>query len=426
MMYFSGHTLAICLFAALTSVSVASFQEACHDGATCDDIPMTDVARASALLQTKSASVTQATQAQVHEACVEVPAILLEMHAQTVQRQASAPSLYVKQEPTFSGTEAASMRACGSTETASQQEHLGEPSGTVCTLFGQQGTCAVSPSAQHGQRGCDIGQWAACENQGVTYPNGPQGPTAPKTGGDCSASGLQGTCQVGGTKRQGFGGFQSFLTCEIDHRPNEDLLYVACDRVKAIYPMPPGTDMSCRVDMGDGEAAKEGTCVGLTRGAWWCELGQSAACQGQGIDKRCDLLGQEGKCSRNSFGYMYCNIWPIAPTNPVIDPRTPTGATGATGTTSSLDAAGFRATTSLCCPSEMEQFFNRLLTFLGYSVCSKPHVQGLMHWFQCVPDMDFQYMLDVIANGNPCKYWSPLGTNCPVLSSECAGHWCGH
>merc|ERR1719197_684859 len=94
------------------------------------------------------------------------------------------------------------------------------------------------------------------------------------------------------------------------------------------------------------------------------------------------------------------------------------------GATASLDAAGFLATTSLCCPVEMETFFNRLLDKMGYDVCSKPHVQGLMHWFHCVPNMDFQYVIDTIVNGNPCKYWAPKGEVCPVLSPECQGKWC--
>jgi hypothetical protein len=72
----------------------------------------------------------------------------------------------------------------------------------------------------------------------------------------------------------------------------------------------------------------------------------------------------------------------------------------------------------------MEVFFTALLHSLGYEVCSWPHVQGLMHWFTCVPDMDFQYMLDIIKDGNPCKYWAPTGQTCPVLSEQCAGHWC--
>merc|ERR1719453_1515094 len=72
----------------------------------------------------------------------------------------------------------------------------------------------------------------------------------------------------------------------------------------------------------------------------------------------------------------------------------------------------------------MEGFFNRLLISLGYNVCSKPHIQGLMHWFSCVPDMDFEYVLSIIANGNPCKYWAPLGESCPVLSDACMGHSC--
>merc|ERR1719197_1816607 len=58
------------------------------------------------------------------------------------------------------------------------------------------------------------------------------------------------------------------------------------------------------------------------------------------------------------------------------------------GEDATLDAAGFKEVTSLCCPSEMEAFFGRLLAKMGLAVCSKPHVQGLMHWFSCVPDMD--------------------------------------
>jgi hypothetical protein len=92
----------------------------------------------------------------------------------------------------------------------------------------------------------------------------------------------------------------------------------------------------------------------------------------------------------------------------------------------SLDAVGFQAITSLCCPGDMETFFTRLLVARGLQVCSKPHIQGLVHWFSCVPDMDFNYVLDVIDNGNhkSCKYWAPTGTTCPTLSSECEGKFC--
>jgi hypothetical protein len=96
----------------------------------------------------------------------------------------------------------------------------------------------------------------------------------------------------------------------------------------------------------------------------------------------------------------------------------------ASGALVSLDAKGFKEVTSLCCPPEMEVFFNRLLDSLDLDVCSIPHIQGLMHWFSCVPDMDFQYMLDVINKGNPCKYWTPRGDACPSLSPKCAGQYC--
>jgi len=191
---------------------------------------------------------------------------------------------------------------------------LVHPAGTACTFSGKQGTCALSPSAQHGQMGCDIGQWAACKDQGAAHRFDPSKP--PKTGGACTASGLQGTCEVGGRPRVG-NQFISYLTCQLSE-----------------------------------------------------------------------------------------------------------ARTGTSGASASLDAAGFLQTTSLCCPVEMETFFNRLLDSMGHNVCSKPHVQGLMHWFSCAPAMDFQYMIGVINNGNPCKYWAPKSTTCPILSSECQGKWC--
>lgn len=45
--------------------------------------------------------------------------------------------------------------------------------------------------------------------------------------------------------------------------------------------------------------------------------------------------------------------------------------------------------------------------------------------------MDFQYVIQVIQNGNPCKYWAVKGQACPVPvggSETCAGHYCngGH
>lgn len=92
--------------------------------------------------------------------------------------------------------------------------------------------------------------------------------------------------------------------------------------------------------------------------------------------------------------------------------------------TFALWAQKFKEVTSACCPSEMEIFFRELLDSMNFEVCSAPHVQGLMHWFTCVPDMDFQYVYDVIMHGNPCKFWAPKGQECPTLSAECAGEWC--
>lgn len=102
----------------------------------------------------------------------------------------------------------------------------------------------------------------------------------------------------------------------------------------------------------------------------------------------------------------------------------PTAGGTVEGATASLDAAGFKAVTSLCCPWQMQVFFERLLDAMGLYTCSTPHLQGLMHWFHCVPNMDFQYVIDVINNGNPCKYWQVKGQDCPVLTPECQGKWC--
>jgi hypothetical protein len=105
-------------------------------------------------------------------------------------------------------------------------------------------------------------------------------------------------------------------------------------------------------------------------------------------------------------------------------PASSAAPSAASGALVSLDAKGFKEATSLCCPAEMEVFFNRLLDSLDLEVCSIPHIQGLMHWFSCVPDMDFQYVLDIISGGNPCKYWTPRGDDCPSLSPKCAGQYC--
>lgn len=92
------------------------------------------------------------------------------------------------------------------------------------------------------------------------------------------------------------------------------------------------------------------------------------------------------------------------------------------GSTAPLDNEGFRGVTAMCCPKEMERFFTRLLEAQGYFVCSVPHIQGLAHWFQCDPYMTIDYPIGIIENGNPCKYWTPFGQECPELSPECAGH----
>jgi len=90
--------------------------------------------------------------------------------------------------------------------------------------------------------------------------------------------------------------------------------------------------------------------------------------------------------------------------------------------TASLDATGFLVVTSTCCAWKTEVFFTRLLESMDYRVCSKPHFQGLMHWFTCVPAMDFQYALTIIANGNEhgCKFWAKTGETCPaIVGTKC-------
>mmetsp|Transcript_41051 Transcript_41051/g.72171 ORF Transcript_41051/g.72171 Transcript_41051/m.72171 type:complete len:198 (+) Transcript_41051:75-668(+) len=90
--------------------------------------------------------------------------------------------------------------------------------------------------------------------------------------------------------------------------------------------------------------------------------------------------------------------------------------------TASLDAAGFYAITTRCCPWKTETWFNRLLMSMDYKICSKDHIQGLMHWFTCVPALEFSYILEVIANGQAqgCKYWAKTWDSCPAI----AGTYC--
>jgi len=101
------------------------------------------------------------------------------------------------------------------------------------------------------------------------------------------------------------------------------------------------------------------------------------------------------------------------------------------GYTASLDATGFYQVTSMCCPLQTERFWMRLLDSRGLKPCYQhdtlgtfPHIQGLMHWFTCVPGMDFNYVLSIIDYGNPCKWWAPKSSECPALTPECNKPWC--
>jgi len=160
----------------------------------------------------------------------------------------------------------------------------------------------------------------------------------------------------------------------------------------------------------------ENECKSLVAGST-CGSG-TATCA---MDKCCKMLGCTGPAPEKDEEEEE----PTTPVDPAPEKdEEEEQTTPVTGSAASLDAAGFKGVTSLCCPPEMEAFFNRLLESQGLSVCSQPHIQGLMHWFSCVPDMDFQYMLDVIANGNPCKYWTTKGSTCPAISDQCAGKYC--
>jgi len=229
-------------------------------------------------------------------------------------------------------------------------------------------------------------------------------------------------------------------------------------------------------------AARSFWCkVGQTENGEECGPSQAAG-------DKCMFAGKDGTCDSHQYFGAYCNIWPVKPPNSlhpdslktevkkgaavlpvvsnagfqigqeiVIDAGTaieetntiigfgslilkyplkydhaagmvvrvqPLAVEKNRGETAPVDAAGFKEVTSLCCPESTEAFFNRLLDKMGLKGCSVPHVQGLMHWFTCVPDMDFQYLVDVINNGNPCKYWALKDATCPVLSAQCAGTYC--
>lgn len=191
-----------------------------------------------------------------------------------------------------------------------------------------------------------------------------------------------------------------------------------------------GPGKACKLDGVDGKCALPGPprstdiqYTGDQLGNYiFCDIGQG--CKGP-ADSACTVNGGlTGTCKQTGTSSMVTGNQPLFTCKDIKQGTSEPEPQPGLGATASLDAAGFKAVTSLCCPTETETFFNRVLGQKDHMVCSKPHVQGLMHWFTCVPDMDFQYMLDVIANGNPCKYWSPKGTECPALSSSCQGEWC--
>jgi hypothetical protein len=141
----------------------------------------------------------------------------------------------------------------------------------------------------------------------------------------------------------------------------------------------------------------------------------------------CFYIGQElviAKGLPEEEGIVIAGFGTIILRDPLAKDHAAGSAMQLDGSNAPLTAAGFKAVTSLCCPPEMETFFLRLLSDMNLEVCSMPHVQGLMHWFSCVPDMDYQYLIDVINNGNPCKFWGNVGDVCPPLSEACTGKWC--
>merc|ERR1712216_1025729 len=78
-------------------------------------------------------------------------------------------------------------------------------------------------------------------------------------------------------------------TALVNQAPGKDLLS-ACERF--YLPIAPGTDLSCAVSMGEGVPVLKGKCVGLTRGLWWCDVGQTGTCKGQQFGEKCVFGGR--------------------------------------------------------------------------------------------------------------------------------------
>merc|ERR1719506_1808428 len=161
--------------------------------------------------------------------------------------------------------------------------------------------------------------------------------------------------------------------------------------------------------------APESTGSGATGGACSMVLVKDAKAGDTSIEvssQECFYVGQELVIAK---GLPQEEAIVIAGFGTIIlrDPLTKDHAAGSVmelnGSNAPLTAAGFKAVTALCCPPEMETFFLRILSDMNLQACSMPHIQGLMHWFSCVPDMDYQYLIDVINNGNPCKFWGNIG-----------------
>jgi len=268
-----------------------------------------------------------------------------------------------------------------------------QATGDPCTMNGESGMCSM-----HGMDAvlrCDIGQFEACKDQ--------------QQNAICSVKGMTGTCHAvtGWPKYDEYQnpvGTNNVYACNYEPTPIEPPTQPPTEPKPEPEPTP-------EVSSSLKEAVLKGTTtLPIVSNSPFSMGGRIVIDQGTAMEEYNTIIGFGSLLLQDPLKYDHgAGV---------------TVLSAAGGAPASLDAAGFKAVTSLCCPPETEAFFNRLLDSMGLQVCSKPHIQGLMHWFSCVPDMDFQYMLDVINNGNPCKYWAAKGAECPILTPTCEGKWC--
>lgn len=91
------------------------------------------------------------------------------------------------------------------------------------------------------------------------------------------------------------------------------------------------------------------------------------------------------------------------------------------GATADLDSAGYSAIATLCCPTEMAMFAERVINHIGFVVCNKGSLAGLVAWYHCHNQTrSFAELVEEItaAASGDCA-WVGTESQCPTMSNNC-------